>query len=55
MDIEDELEDELEIANTFNKFFIEKISNLKNNIDTSIKQDPLTPLKKTTRRSYTLN
>ena len=38
--------DEKEIANTFNKFFVDKVANLKQNIDLSIIKDPLEKLKK---------
>ena len=37
--------DHEEIANTFNSYFVEKIENLKANIDTSIMEDPLARLK----------
>ena len=39
------IEDEKEIAETFNKFFVEKIANLKKNIE-DLKKDPLEKLKK---------
>ena len=37
--------DELEVAETFNDFFIDKIDQLKNNIDKTIVEDPLVRLK----------
>ena len=42
---EEIVEDELEIAETFNKFFVDKINNLKENIDVNQKKEPLTKLK----------
>ena len=39
------IDDEQVIANTFNSFFIDKISNLKDNIDKSFIEDPLRRLK----------
>ena len=37
--------DQEEIANTFNSYFVEKINDLKSNIDTSLVEDPLEKLK----------
>ena len=42
----EDIEDEKEIAETFNSFFVTKIENLKATIDESIKDDPLKLLKK---------
>ena len=41
-----ETEDEQEIADTFNKFFVDKLANLKKNIDPEMKKDPLEKLRK---------
>ena len=42
---EEIVEDELEIAESFNKFFVDKINNLKDNIDGNQKKEPLAKLK----------
>ena len=38
--------DKVEIANTFNNIFVSKIEQLKENIDTTLKEDPIIRLKK---------
>jgi hypothetical protein len=40
------IEDEKEIGNIFNSFFIEKIINLRENIDQTMVKDPTEKLKK---------
>ena len=42
----EEIEDEEEIAEKMNEFFVQKIADLKNNIDPELKKDPLDKLKK---------
>ena len=44
-------EDKEEIANAFNTHFVEKINNLKANIDPNLKEDPLLRLKNAQTKS----